>query len=441
MPERPRLPRWTVVAGAILIQLAPGAIFAWSVFASKLKEAEEVGGGGWSNARTQLVFAVGLAMFPMVMVFAGRRLPTWGPQRLAVIGGVLLGAGYALAGIGGGTSFWMVLLGVGFVGGAGIGFAYVVPIAVGMRWFPDRRGMISGVAVAGFGFSALLWMKLAGGWGKLIENFGLGTTFPILGGIFLVLVVLGSLVMRLPPAGWLPAGYVPPAPTAAGGTGFPAREMLRTPQFYLIFLTFAVSAGPGLMAIGLMKLYPVEALRPGLTEVDAKAVAETAMAVFFALANGIGRLTWGAISDRLGRKASVVVMTVSQGGLLFLFAPMAGNTATLYLGATLIGFNFGGNFALFPAFTADKFGSETVGQNYPWVFLSYGLGGIVFPILGGALGDAGNFPLAFAICGIACLVGAVAISLVFTPSREEAAKPFTIRGFLATAGLSARDRA
>ncbi len=441
MPETPKLQRWTVVVGAILIQLCLGAIYAWSVFASKLKDAEDVGGGGWSNARTQVVFAVGLAMFALVMVFAGRRLATWGPQRLSVIGGVLLGAGYALAGIGGGTSFWMVLLGVGFVGGAGIGFAYVVPIAVGMRWFPDRKGMISGAAVTGFGFGALLWMKLAGGWGKLIENLGLGATFAILGGIFLVLVVLGSITMRMPPAGWLPAGYVPPAATAAGGTGFKPLEMLRTPQFYLIFLTFTVSAGAGLMAIGLMKLYPVEALQPGLTEVDAKAVAETAMAVFFALANGIGRLAWGALSDRLGRKLSVVVMAASQGVLLFLFIPMAGSTAMLYLGATLIGFNFGGNFALFPALTADKFGNESVGQNYPWVFLSYGLGGIIFPILGGALGDAGNFPLAFVICAIACLVGAVTTSLVFTPSREEAAKPFTMRGFLANANLFERNQA
>jgi len=443
MPETPKTHRWPVVVGAVLIQLCLGAIYAWSVFASKLKDAEDAGGGGWSNARTQIVFSVGLAMFALVMVFAGRKLATWGPQRLAMIGGLLLGAGYAIGGIGGGTNFWVVLIGVGFVGGAGIGFGYVVPIAVGMRWFPDRKGMISGVAVAGFGFGALLWIKLAGNWGDLLESIGIGWTFVIYGGIFAALVVFGSTMMRMPPAGWLPAGYTPPEKTAAGGAGFSPREMLKTPQFYLIFLAFVASAGVGLMATGLMKQAPIDALMSGnsLTEAQAKAIAETAAAVCFALANGIGRLVWGAVSDRLGRKPSLFILTATQGAVLLLFMTMAETQAMLYVGATLIGFNFGGNFALFPSITADKFGNDTVGRNYPWVFLSYGAGGIIFPILGGMLGDAKNFPLAYTIAGISCLVGAVLIALVFTPKHEEAAKPFTWKGFLANANLPRRARA
>jgi OFA family oxalate/formate antiporter-like MFS transporter len=217
--------------------------------------------------------------------------------------------------------------------------------------------------------------------------------------------------------------------------------MLRSPQFHLISLTFAVSAGAGLMAIGLMKLWPVEALVDnGVSADNADAIAGTAMAVFFSLANGIGRLAWGAISDRLGRKRSVVVMAASQGLLLFAFIPMAGSEWLLYLGAMLIGFNFGGDFSLFPALTADEFGNTAVGQNYPWVFLAYGAGGIIFPILGGWLGDTGNFPLAFTICAVACLVGAVATAIVFHPSKEKASKPFTLRGFLSNADLFREDR-
>jgi OFA family oxalate/formate antiporter-like MFS transporter len=442
MPDTSKTRRWPVVVGAVLIQLCLGAIYAWSVFASKLKDAEDAGGAGWSNARTQIVFSVGLAMFALVMVFAGRKLATWGPQRLAIIGGLLLGAGYAIGGIGGGTNFWIVLIGVGFIGGAGIGFGYVVPIAVGMRWFPDRKGMISGVAVAGFGFGALLWIKLAGAWGKLLESPGIGWTFVIYGGIFALLVVLGSTMMKMPPAGWLPAGYTPPEKTAAGGAGFSPKEMLRTPQFYLIFLTFVASAGVGLMATGLMKQAPIDALMSEtVDESQAKAIAETAAAVFFALANGIGRLVWGAVSDRLGRKPSLFILTATQGVVLLLFMTMAQNEALLYLGATLIGFNFGGNFALFPSFTADKFGNETVGRNYPWVFLSYGAGGIIFPILAGRLGDMERFPLAYTIAGISCLAAAVLISLVFTPSHEEAAKPFTWKGFLGNLNLPVRSKA
>lgn len=430
------LKRWTVVLGAVLIQLCLGAIYAWSVFTPRLQDA------GWSKVETQIVFSVGLGMFALAMIFAGRRLPKYGPRRLAVLGGLTLGIGYLIAGLGGGTNLWLVLLGVGVVGGAGIGLAYVVPIAVGMRWFPDRKGMITGVAVAGFGFGALGWVKIAGEWGNLIDDLGIDITFMIYGAAFAAFVLLGSRWMVMPPDGWLPDGFVPPeAKQGEGGEDFTPRQMLKTPQFHLISLTFAVSAGAGLMAIGLMKLYPVEALVDnGVSLGRADAIAGTAMAVFFSLANGIGRLAWGALSDKLGRKASVVTMAASQGVLLFLFIPMAGSEWFLYLGAALIGFNFGGNFALFPALTADEFGNKAVGQNYPWVFLAYGAGGIVFPILGGWLGDLGNFPLAFTICAVACLVGAVATAIVFPPSRDEAMEPFSVKGFVRNAHLIDRSR-
>jgi MFS transporter, OFA family, oxalate/formate antiporter len=420
--------RMTVVVGAVLIQVCLGAIYAWSVFTPALQEA------GWSRTQTQVVFSVGLAMFSVVMVFAGRKLRSWGPRRLATAGGLALGGGYLVAGLGGGTGFWIVLLGVGIIAGAGIGLAYVVPIAVGMRWFPDHKGLITGAAVAGFGFGALGWVKLAGEWGNLIATRGLGQTFALYGVAFAVLVLIGSPAMRMPPPGWLPPGFTPVA--GSGRQEFQPNEMLRTPQFHLISFTFAVSAGAGLMAIGLMKLYPIEALTAkGVGELEASAMAGTAMAVFFSLANGIGRLAWGAVSDRLSRKRSVMLMAASQGVFLLAFTLMAGNQYLLYLGAALIGFNFGGNFALFPALTADEFGDQAVGRNYPWVFLAYGAGGIVFPILGGWLGDLGNFPLAFTICGVACLVGAVASFLVFPPRHEEAVEPFTVEGFLHNAHL------
>jgi OFA family oxalate/formate antiporter-like MFS transporter len=425
--------RGFVVLGAILIQLSLGAIYAWSVFTPALIDA------GWSKTQTQIVFAAGLATFAIVMVFAGRNLSRVGPRSLAIAGGLTLGLGYTIASIGGGTSFWNVLVGIGLVGGAGIGLAYVVPIAVGMRWFPDHKGMITGLAVAGFGFGALGWIKIAGSWGTLIESIGLGPTFLTYGVAFTTLILIGSFWMRMPPEGWLPAGFIPPEAAGLGGENFTAREMLRTPQFHLISITFAVSAGAGLMAIGLMKLYPVEALTgSGVDSVEASAIAGTAMAVFFSLANGVGRIVWGTLSDLLGRKRSVVTMAATQGIFLAAFIPMASNEYTLYLAAALIGFNFGGNFALFPSLTADEFGDGTVGQNYPWVFLSYGAGGIVFPILGGVLGDMGNFPLAFAIVSAACLVGAAASAMVYPPQHDEATRPFSMHGFLHNAHMFER---
>jgi len=422
--------RWRVVLGALLIQMCLGAIYAWSVFTPDLQ------GAGWTNLQTQIVFAVGLALFAISMVISGKLMATWGPRRLAIIGGLTLGAGYALAGLMGGTSFVWTLLGVGIVGGIGIGTAYVVPIAVGIRWFPDKKGVISGVAVAGFGFGAMGWIKVAGAWGGLLESMGLGATFILYGVLFAVLVVSGAIWMIMPADGWVPDGYVAPTAPGSGGEDFTPTEMLRTPQFHLISLTFMVSAGAGLMAIGLMKLFPVGALTAsGLSAAEASAVAGTAMAVFFSLANGIGRIAWGTISDKLGRKRSVVFMAASQGLLLMAFTMAADKAWTLYLMATLIGFNFGGNFALFPALTADEFGIRAVGKNYPWVFLAYGVGGIIFPILGGILGDVGNFPLAFTVTGVLCLVGAVASWLVFPPHLDEAQQPFSVKGFLHNAHL------
>ena len=161
--------------GAILIQLALGAIYAWSVFTPSLKKE------GWSSEETQWIFSVGLASFALSMIFAGKKLNKWGPRLLTWTGGVCLGLGYLLAGLWGSSSFWLLLLLLGVLGGLGIGLVYVVPIAVGMRWFPDKKGMITGLAVAGFGFGALLWVKLADSWGHLLETFGLSATLAIMG--------------------------------------------------------------------------------------------------------------------------------------------------------------------------------------------------------------------------------------------------------------------
>ncbi|MDJ0763371.1 MAG: OFA family MFS transporter [Myxococcota bacterium] len=408
--------RWLVVVGAILIQLALGAIYAWSVFTPSLVK------DGWSKADTQDVFAAGLAFFAIVMVIAGRLMPKVGPRKLAISGGIVLGLGYALAGLMGTTSYWALLLLVGVVGGSGIGLAYVVPIAVGTRWFPDKKGLIMGLAVAGFGFGAMGWVKLAGAWGHLIETIGLSGTFLVYGIAFFVMVVIGGAFMIFPPDGWQPEGWTPPTPAsggaATGAVDFTSGEMLRTPQFYMIFLCFVAGGGAGLMSIGLMKLFPMEALQAnGLDAASASAIAGTAMAVFFSLGNGFGRIVWGALSDKLGRKLSVIIMLATQGAMVLAFPYMAGTENLLYLGAAIIGFNFGGNFALFPSITADTFGNKFVGQNYPWVFLAYGVGGIAGPKMGGMLGDMGNFPLAFTICGVAVLIAAGIAAMVKPPKQ------------------------
>jgi MFS family permease len=436
--------RWLVVIGAILIQLALGAIYAWSVFTPKLTET----GGVYQFTAGQAawIFSAGLFFFALVMIWAGRKLSTIGPQKLAIYGGLVLGLGYVLAGFFG-NSFISQLFFIGVIGGSGIGLAYVVPIAVGVKWFPDKKGMLTGLAVAGFGFGATIWVKWAGSWGGgLLQNLhlfgmdGVRSVFLLYGVIFAAMVILGSLVMKDPPEGWLPKGYVPPKASDTKATGlvnFDSKEMLRTPQFYMLFTTFVFSALAGLMVIYCIKLFGIDALtfsklgsldpgNPDFTSTRdwASNIAGTAMAVY-AILNGLGRIIWGTVSDILGRKLSIFIMSLLQGIIMLFLYYLGSSPIGLIIAASIIGFNFGGNFALFPAATADFFGNKTVGRNYGLVFFAYGIAGILGPQIAGIFKDAAKgainpsaWSTPFIIAGVACIIGAIIIILAKIPKKE-----------------------
>lgn len=431
MPEQRTMNRWMVVAGAILVQLCLGAIYAWSAFTGRLTDVE--GPFQFTRTQTQIVFSVGLASFAIVMALvAGRWQAKAGPRVVAIAGGLVMGGGYLLAGLSG-SSYAGILLGVGVLGGAGIGLAYVCPIAVCVKWFPDRKGLITGLAVAGFGFGALIWIKLTSGFafGPIdltpgwLGLFGAGLdvsrVFLLYGAIFAVMVTLGSLVFVNPPDGWVPEGWTPVIDESArdgGRTEFTAREMVRTPAYRKLFFIFVVGATAGLMVIGVIGLFGRDALvARGIGATRAAVITGTAMGLFYALFNGLGRIVWGAVSDRLGRRNSIVLMSILQGLMMIIFYFIGGTEIGLYLGAAVIGFNFGGNFALFPAATADYFGNRSVGTNYPWVFLAYGAGGILGPVLGGIMGDARAWMWAFIPAGVACLLAALLAFTLRPPSR------------------------
>jgi len=415
MAEQKVMNRWLVVVGGILIQLCLGAIYAWSAFTKKLT----IEPFNFTKAQTQIVFSLGLVTFAVVMALvAGKWQKKAGPRTVAIAGGLVLGLGYLLAGFAG-TSFAGILVGVGLLGGAGIGLGYVCPIAALAKWFPDKKGLIMGLAVAGFGFGALIWVKLTQGFqfgpvdltpgwtGLFGAGWSVSAVFKLYGVLFAALVILGSLVMVNPPEGWSPPGWTAPT-TGAGSEGshdLAPLQMARTPQFWILFSNFTVGAMAGLMVIGIIKLFGMEALaKAGVEGTKASVITGTAMGLFYALLNGLGRIVWGAASDKLGRKNSIVLMNLLQGIMMIAFFFIGGTEVGLYAGAAIIGFNFGGNFALFPAATADMFGNKNVGINYPWVFMAYGVGGLVGPILGGAMGDAQAWMWAFIPAGVACLI-------------------------------------
>ncbi|MDG6228972.1 MAG: OFA family MFS transporter [Candidatus Thermoplasmatota archaeon] len=428
--------RWVVVIGAIMIQVALGAIYAWSAFTTPLQGTETVlSEFAFNKTQTQAIFSAGLATFAIFTIIGGRLSKRFGPRNIALLGGVVLGIGYVLGGFVG-ANFIAKLFCIGIMGGAGIGLAYVVPIAVGVKWFPDKKGLVSGLAVAGFGFGAFIWILMAnppsilGFNGLITEQSSMYTianvdaTFRLYGILFLALVGLGSLVMINPPQGWKPKGWNPPEEKDAKGNtkktiSLNPKEMLHKKQFYLLWMMFFIGALAGLMVIGNIQNFaksPTDgfAANPDFAT-QAVDIAVIGAAVCLPIFNGIGRIVWGKISDNIGRRKAIIAMCVFQGIMMLAFFYTTVNPLFFYVAAALIGFNFGANFALFPAATADSFGSENVGLNYGYVFTSYGIGGIVGPILAGAVQDAGlSFLYAFIPAAAMCFIAA-GLAIIYKP--------------------------
>ena len=332
MADEKVMNRWIVVVGAILIQLCPRR----DLRVERVhQENQPIRPAGTDSPRGRRPGSSppGSPRLPSRCSSPddGRRRSDL--VRFAMIGGVILGIGYILGGILGET-FNAQLVCIGIIGGAGIGLAYVVPIAVGVKWFPDKKGMITGLAVAGFGFGATIWVKLAGSWfGGLLNTtsvFGLPgvqSVFLIYGVVFLVLVLLGSLVMVNPPAGWKPAGWNPEAPSGgkstspSGAVDLTVGQMVGTPQYWGLMIMFIGSALAGLMVIYCIRLFGVDSLQANNVASDATAagmIAGTAMA-WYAILNGLGRIIWGTLSDKIGRKAALFLMCMIQGVMMLVF--------------------------------------------------------------------------------------------------------------------------
>ncbi|MBU0496417.1 MAG: OFA family MFS transporter [Candidatus Thermoplasmatota archaeon] len=430
--------RWIVVIGAIMIQLALGAIYAWSAFTTPLQGTEGIlSEFAFSKTETQAIFSAGLATFAIFTIVGGRLSKKYGPRNIAILGGIFLGLGYIIAGLVG-ANFPLKLVGIGIIAGAGIGLSYVVPIAVGVKWFPDKKGLVSGLAVAGFGLGAFIWILLAHppsllGFNGLIQlQNGMYTvanvdqTFIFYGIAFLILVLIGSLVMVNPPKGWLPKGFIP-AQEKKDEKGkiinsATPKEMLSSRQFYLLWTMFFIGALAGLMVIGNIQNFAKSATdgfaTHGFTVTAAADFAVIGAAICLPIFNGIGRIAWGQISDKIGRRKALMTMCIFQGIMMLAFLYTTVNPYAFYVAAALIGFNFGANFALFPAATADTFGSENVGLNYGYVFTSYGIGGIVGPILAGIVQDAGlGFMYAFIPAALMCFFAAF-LAVLYKESSE-----------------------
>jgi len=395
--------RWIFVFVGMIVNMCLGAVYAYSVFKKPLEEMFKA-----TATQGNLPYMIFLAMFALFTFFAGRFIDKYGPRKVMMLGGVVVGVGWILTYFA--SSITMVVLTYGVIGGAGVGIVYGGPVSVATRWFPDKKGLAVGLSLLGFGASAFVTAPLAK---SLIGSFGPLPTFGIMGIAFLVITVILSTVMRFPPANYKPAGWNPPAATAPGAKSMATGQMLGTASFYGLWLCYILGATAGLMAIGISASVGREVI--GL---DAGMAATLVM--IFAIFNGIGRPIFGALTDKITPKWSAVlsfiIIFVASAMMLMAGKGSVGLYAVAFCGFWLC---LGGWLAIGPAATAAFYGLEGYAQKYGVVFSAYGLGAIIGGIISGSAKDTfGSYTVAFyPTAGMAILGIILAIILLRPPKK------------------------
>ncbi len=363
--------RWFLAIAGVVIMLVLGTVYAWSVFVKPIVVAQ-----GWETKVVQRVFMLIIGVIGVSAAFGGMLVDKKGPKFVAIMGAIFYGVGVLLGGVAlRAGNFWFLLFGYGLIAGIGNGLAYVVPIATLIRWFPDKRGMITGLAVMGFGFGAFFIGMIIPG---LINNVGVANSFFILGIVYLVFTLLASSILKNPPAGWLPKGFTPPATTVSAADSFSWTEAKRTRQWYMLWgmLFLNVTAGMGLLS----KLSPMaqEVIKfaQNIDDPAKLAVLGGGVLATASIFNGLGRLFWAAVSDKIGRRATYMVMFATQA-ILYILLPQISSVLVFTIIACYLLACLGGGFAVMPAFAADSFGPAYIGRVYGFLLTAWGAAGVV----------------------------------------------------------------
>lgn len=408
--------RWLIAIAAIVVQICLGTIYAWSVFKNDL-----VANHGWDEVGTSTTFMICIGVIGISAAFGGILVDKKGPKFVALIGGFLFGFGTILAGFGvAQKNILLLYLGYGIIAGLGNGFGYVTPIATLIRWFPDQRGLVTGLAVMGFGAGAFFMGKIAP---ANIANWGVANTLYLWGVVFLVLVMGAALFFKNPPKGWLPQGFQPQSKTAiSDAESFNLSQAIHTSQWWLLWgmLLLNVTAGIGFISqlapIGKELYRPL--VTPNLSSQELTFVVDQAGGLIVAIAsifNGLGRLFWAWLSDSLGRKMVFSIMFLSQA-VLYMIVPHVDNyyvfmVITCYLLAC-----FGGGFATMPAFTADAFGAKNIGRIYGIMLTAWGLAGVTGPFIFASIKQAtGGFLAALYIAASLLVIGFILSRIYHRP--------------------------
>ena len=358
--------RWLLAGAGVLMQLALGAVYAWSVFRNPLMKTF-----GWSISDVTTTFSIAILVLGFAAFLGGLWMRRVGPRVVGITAGICYGLGVALASLANGN-IWILWLTYGVLGGLGLGLGYIVPLATLVKWFPDRRGFITGLAVAGFGAGALVTAPVAE---NLIAGVGVLKTLAILGIDYLIMVVLGASVMRNPPEGWMPEGWQPSAKQQdqLQARNYTLKEALSTWQWYVLWAMLFLNVTAGISIISQAS--------PMAQEISGVSAAVGAgMVGVISIGNGIGRLFWAWSSDAIGRRNVFLIMFLLQAVLFFLL-PSLRQFTMLALVCFIIISCYGGGFGTMPAFAADYFGPKWVGSIYGLMLTAWGFAGVFGPLL------------------------------------------------------------
>lgn len=359
-----------LIAG-FMINMSFGVLYSWSIFSLNLTETL-----GWSKTSAALPYTTAIFMFALMMIPAGKLQDKYGGKRIAALGGILTGTGFILSSIFTSVPGMCITFGMLTGSGIGIGYAAVTPSVV--KWFDDgKKGLITGIVVSGFGISTIFMAPLTN-W--MIINFGLFTSFKILGTAFIIIVVILSQFI------FDKEIQSTNVETEAITEDIHWTKMIRTKEFIMLWIMFASGALGGLMIIG--HLSKIAVIQLG-SNVGFILVALTA------IFNASGRPISGVISDKIGRTKAMILLSLAQG-IIFLFFGKLNTFATLMFGAAVVTFTYGGNFAVYPSAMSDMFGKKNFGLNYGILFSAWGLGGVAGPLLAGKVVDIfGSYTLAY----------------------------------------------
>ena len=393
--------RWVIAIAGVFLQIALGAVYAWSVFRVPLSKQF-----GWSISEVTLTFTISIFVLGFAAFFGGLWLNRKGPRIVALTGGALYGLGVFLASFSHSLS-WLYLS-YGVIGGIGLGLGYIVPVAVLVKWFPDRRGLITGIAVGGFGAGALITAPVAT---RLIQSVGVLSTFAYLGVAYLIVTIISGAFMQNPPDGWKPEGWSPTASQTSqrAGHDFVLSEALKTWQWYALWLLLFLNTCAGISVIS--QEAPIFQELTG-----ASAIVAAGMVGLASIGNAVGRVFWAWISDLITRRATFAVMFILQV-LLFWFLPKIATVSLMTIVTFVVLMCYGGGFGTMPAFAADYFGPKNVGPIYGLMLTAWSFASAVGPLFIAHMREtAGSYGGALHIVA-GVMAGSILLPILVRPPR------------------------